>query len=98
MIDQERLAAIRARLDAATGGNWYRDDASPALGNGSCLGEGASIWANDRFMTDVDVVLGGQHADGRGYGLMRNSDAEFIINAKSDIEWLLECLGEVISE
>ena len=94
MTDEERLAEIQLRLDAATEGDWQRSGASPELSRGSGKGCGGSIWSSGKYMNDVEIVTGGRDDDFCGYGLMRNEDGEFIIHAKEDIQWLIERLRE----
>ena len=102
MIDQERLEAIRDRLNAATKGRWCTDwdakDEKILNGYRSC---GASVWADPGGVAaPVPVIVGGSdYEQGEtAVGVCTNLDAEFIINAKADIEWLLEHLGEAVSE
>ena len=92
MSVEERLGEIRDRLEKATEGEWNTDLAARNGGRGTLWDvDGASIWSEFGYF---NIVEGGRDANNRAIGVIRNEDADFIANAKADIEFLLGLIDE----
>ena len=103
MSNKNRIAAIRARLDAATPGPWSRETNVPSAGtcyfeSPNYIEEHGGVWRFGPIVEQGDESAHGDDPrcysawdgfDRDGFGAQRAADGELVANAPANIAWLL---------